>query len=239
MIIMTLDSLNSSNGNEAKRLEFLASVRHALGHSAAGPAPAPDARPEIREKLLRQVDAGDPRRVERWMQQARANGMTVTRTNSEGIIPAIDELLANRNVKSIMVNMADLPEDLIAGHLQAKGYRIDLWTDPNCENRVFQCEAGITDCRYGLADTGALMVWSDPGFGRSTTLTIPLHIVLLPAVRIVADMIDALPHVLRDTGGRMASNVVIINGPSKTADIEMNLVTGVHGPKDLCVIVID
>ena len=132
-----------------------------------------------------------------------------------------------------------MPEDLIAGHLQAKGYRIDLWTDPNCEKLVFQCDAGITDCRYGLADTGALMVWSDPGFGRSTTLTIPLHIVLLPAVRIVADMIDALPHVLRDTGGRMASNVVIINGPSKTADIEMNLVTGVHGPKDLCVIVID
>lgn len=83
------------------------------------------------------------------------------------------------------------------------------------------------------------MVWSDPGFGRSTTLTIPLHIVLVPAVRIVADMIDALPHVLRDTGGRMASNVVIINGPSKTADIEMNLVTGVHGPKYLCAVVID
>ncbi len=239
MTMMTPDSQSSSERNETNRLEFLASVRHALGHSAVGPAPAPDARPEIQEKLLRQVPAGDPRRVERWIQQARANGMTVTRTNTDGIQAAIDELLATRNVKSIMMNLADLPEDVIAGHLQAQGYRIDLWTDPNCENLVFQCDAGITDCRYGLADTGALMVWSDPGFGRSTTLTIPLHIVLLPAVRIVADMIDALPHVLRDTGGRMASNVVIINGPSKTADIEMNLVTGVHGPKYLCVIVID
>ncbi len=239
MTMMTPDSQGSSERNKAKRLEFLTSVRHALGHSAVGPAPAPDARPEIQEKLLRQVPAGDPRRVERWIQQARANGMTVTRTNTDAIQAAIDELLATRNVKSIMMNLADLPEDVIAGHLQAKGYRIDLWTDPNCENLVFQCDAGITDCRYGLADTGALMVWSDPGFGRSTTLTIPLHIVLLPAVRIVADMIDALPHVLRDTGGRMSSNVVIINGPSKTADIEMNLVTGVHGPKYLCVIVID
>lgn len=236
---MAMSSKEISESNQASRIEFLTAVRHALGHSAQGLPPAPDARPEIQEKLLRQVPVGDPRRVERWIQQARANGVTVLRTNTEGIQAAIDELLTGRSVKSIMVNLADLPEDGVAGHLQSQGYQIHLWTDPDCEKLVFQCDAGITDCRYGLADTGALMVWSDPGFGRSTTLTIPLHIVLVPAVRIVSDMIDALPHVLRDTGGRMASNVVIINGPSKTADIEMNLVTGVHGPKYLCAIVID
>ncbi len=236
---MAMSTQEISESNQARRAEFLTSVRHALGHSAQGAPPAPDARPEILEKLVRQVPAGDSRRVDRWIQQARANGMTVLRTNPQGIHAAIDELLAGRSVKSIMVNLADLPEDAVAGHLQSQGYQIHLWTDPDCEKLVFQCDAGITDCRYGLADSGALMVWSDPGFGRSTTLTIPLHIVLVPAVRIVADMIDALPHVLRDTGGRMASNVVIINGPSKTADIEMNLVTGVHGPKYLCAVVID
>jgi L-lactate dehydrogenase complex protein LldG len=236
---MAINSQDHTVGDSAARMEFLTALRHALGHSAQGAAPAPLARPEIQEKLLRQVPAGDPHRVERWMQQARANGMTVVRTNTDGIQAAIDGLLIGRAVKSIMLNFADLPEDVIAGHLQSQGYQIHLWTDPDCEKLVFQCDAGITDCRYGLADTGALMVWSDPGFGRSTTLTIPLHIVLVPAVRIVADMIDALPHVLRDTGGRMASNVVVINGPSKTADIEMNLVTGVHGPKYLCAIVID
>ena len=236
---MPMDMKPQSNDTDTSRIDFLTSVRHALGHSAQGAAPAPDTRPEIQEKLLRQVQLGDPHRVDRWIQQARANGLTVLRTNTVGIQAALDELLTGRSVKSIMVNVADLPEEMVAGHLQARGYQIHLWTDPDCENVVFQCDAGITDCRYGLADTGAIMVWSDPGFGRSTTLTIPLHIVLVPAVRIVADMIDALPHVLRDTGGRMASNVVIINGPSKTADIEMNLVTGVHGPKYLCAIVID
>ena len=224
---------------DSGRHDFLTTIRHALGHSAQGAPPAPDARPEIREKILRQVPAGDSRRVERWIQQAGANGLTVIRTNADGSYAAIAKLLSGHSVKSIMLNVADLPEDTLAAHLQAGGYQVHLWTDPDCENLVFQCDAGITDCRYGLADTGALLVWSDPGFGRSTTLTIPLHIVLLPAARIVADMIDALPHVLRDTGGRMPSNAVIINGPSKTADIEMNLVTGVHGPKYLYAVVID
>ncbi len=230
---------NVTGGDDSGRTDFLTSVRHALGHSAQGTAPAPDSRPGIQEKLLRQVQMGDARCVDRWIQQARANGLKVVRTNTAGINITVDELLKEHSVKSIMLNLGDLPEDALAGHLQAGGYQIHLWTDPNCEKLVFECDAGITDCRYGLADTGALMVWSDPGFGRAPTLTIPVHIVLVPAVRIVADMIDALPHVLRDTGGRMPSNVVIINGPSKTADIEMNLVTGVHGPKHLCAIVID
>ena len=237
--MMSIDSNQIFGGNADSRKDFLASVRHALGHSAQGDPPVPETRPEIKKQLLRQVQVDAANRIERWIQFANANGLSVVRTNSAGIHAAVDGILSGHSVKSIMVNLADLPEDALTEHLQSKGYQIHLWTDPDCENVVFQCDAGITDCRYGLADTGALMVWSDPGFGRSTTLTIPLHIVLVPAARIVADMIDALPHVLRDTGGRMPSNVVIINGPSKTADIEMNLVTGVHGPKYLCVAVVD
>ena len=52
-------------------------------------------------------------------------------------------------------------------------------------------------------------------------------------------MIDGLDLVLRLGEGKMPPNVVVINGPSKTGDIEMKLVTGVHGPKYLYTIVID
>jgi L-lactate dehydrogenase complex protein LldG len=52
-------------------------------------------------------------------------------------------------------------------------------------------------------------------------------------------MIDGLARVREDCGGQMPSNIVVINGPSKTADIEMNLVTGVHGPKYVYVLVVE
>jgi L-lactate dehydrogenase complex protein LldG len=228
-----------ATGVNPKRDQFLSSVRHALGHSEVGTLPAPPGRPGRSERLIRQVRADDPRRVERWIDLAGKTGVKVKRARSAGVEAVIDECLNEHQVKSVMVNLADLPEDNIAAHLTGTGRTVFRWALEGCAQAVFDCDASITDCRYGLADTGAMMVWSDPGFGRSTTLTVPVHVVLLPAGRILADMIDALPHALRDTGGRMPSNVVIINGPSKTADIEMKLVTGVHGPKFLYAVIIE
>ena len=221
------------------RRKFLDQVRHALGHSSQGDPPPPSQPPVRTERLIRQVSSSDPRRVDRWIALAKKNGMKVQRASAVGLASAVDTFLTGTEVKSIMLNFSDLPENSLRSHLVAKGYAVRLWGEENCSRNVFESDAALTDCRYGLADTGSLLVWSDSGFGRSTTLTVPLHIVLLPAARIVADMIDALPRVRRDTAGLMPSNVVIINGPSKTADIEMNLVTGVHGPKFLYVIVID
>ena len=241
------------------RATFLARVRHALGHSAQGAVAAPASKPPRREQLLRQVERDDPRRVERWISQAEKNGAKVQRSPRAGIVAAIDAALAATNVQSIMLNLVDFPEERIARHLAARGLQVHRWPDANCVQTVYQCDASITDCRYAMADTGAVLVCSDARFGRATTLTVPRHIVVVPAQCILADLIDALPRILTDNSAatamapaavvngrepepachRIPSNVVIINGPSKTTDIEMNLVTGVHGPKFLHAIVVD
>ena len=221
------------------RGEFLSRVRHALGHTAQGDAAGAGPPPVRTERLIRQVGAADPRRVERWISMAGKNGMKVFRSRAIGLNQAVDACLQNSGVRSIMLNVANVPDAGLASHLAGESYQVSQWGEPGCAQRVYECDAAITDCRFGLADTGALVVWSDSGFGRSTTLTVPLHIALLPASCILPDLMDAMPKIRKQTGGLIPSNVVIINGPSKTADIEMNLVTGVHGPKFLRVIVIE
>ena len=156
---------------------------------------------------------------------------------------AIEACLSRHGVRRVMLNGGELAERFgVAAHLAGRGIETVAWGAPGCADAAFDCDAAITDCRAGMADAGSLLVWSDAGFGRASTLVAPVHVVLLPASRIVADMIDAVEIVMAASGGvvgGMPSNVVMINGPSKTADIEMRLVTGVHGPKFLDVVLIE
>ncbi len=236
-------ALNDSYVNSPKpielprmRTQFLSGVRQALGHAETI---APAARPERREAVVREVSANDPKRIDRWIRCAAGNGMSVERVAADGVVAAIEKTLTARKSRRVMLNCLTWPVEPLAQALNAAGMQVHRWTEPSCARDVFECDTAVTDCRYGLADTGALMVWSDAGFGRSSTLTVNLHIVILSADKILGDLVDAMVMLGRDTAGKLPSNVVIINGPSKTSDIEMNLVTGVHGPKFLSVIVVD
>ncbi len=221
---------------------FLGRVRKGLGHDVNGPSPLPVGAPERDEKLIRQVAKEDAGRVNRWVQKATASGMVVTRVgvDAEAITGAIAAAFAKHDVKKVIVNASDVGERFgVSGYLKGKGLEEMRWGTAGSMDLAFHCDASITDVRAGLADTGAMLVWSEVGFGRSSTLVVPVHVVLLPESRILADMMDGFDLVMQVNGGKMPSNVVVINGPSKTSDIEMRLVTGVHGPKFLYVVVIE
>jgi L-lactate dehydrogenase complex protein LldG len=94
---------------------------------------------------------------------------------------------------------------------------------------------GLTGSDAAIADAGAIVLASGPGRGRLASLLPPVHVAIASAARIW----PSLPALLEDAPdlvGRGA-NTVVIAGPSRTADIEMTLTHGVHGPKHLHVIV--
>jgi L-lactate dehydrogenase complex protein LldG len=227
---------------------FMERVRKSLGHPADRSPPPSEAPPERDESVIRQCAMGDPALVDRWIERARANSMVIHRAAADppAVSVALSACLAHHKIARCILNARDLEiRYSLAQLLASRSIDVMPWGSPGCRKASFACDASITDCRAGLADAGSLLVWSDSGFGRSSTLVVPVHIVVLPASRIIPDMIDGLGLVARTFGGsestppRLPSNIVIINGPSKTADIEMNLVTGVHGPKYLYVVVID
>lgn len=96
---------------------------------------------------------------------------------------------------------------------------------------------GLTGAEAGLADTGTLVLRNGAARSPLASLLPPVHVALLDSRRIYPDMaayFDSLPD--SATYIREASNLVFITGPSRTADIEQTLTLGVHGPREVIVI---
>jgi L-lactate dehydrogenase complex protein LldG len=104
--------------------------------------------------------------------------------------------------------------------------------------KLLACDVGITSCDCAIAETGTLMMCSQPRQERAASLLPPLHIAIVERRQIVPDLIDAFGMLGGRGGDQLPSNVTFITGPSKTGDIELQLTTGVHGPGRWCVIVV-
>jgi len=97
-------------------------------------------------------------------------------------------------------------------------------------------DAGIVEADYGIGPTGTLVMIAHPARPRSLSLLPPINIVLLRTGRILPNLAAALRAVGPQTIA--AHPMVMVTGPSRTADIEKRIVIGVHGPKELYVIII-
>jgi L-lactate dehydrogenase complex protein LldG len=91
---------------------------------------------------------------------------------------------------------------------------------------------GLTSAEAAFAETGSIVVSSGPTRSRMVSLLPPIHIALVPTSKLTADIFTWAA----TRQGDLPANTVFISGPSKTADIEMTLVKGVHGPKRFIVI---
>lgn len=99
---------------------------------------------------------------------------------------------------------------------------------------------GITGVEAALAATGSVIVSSGNGRWRAASLLPPVHIAVLTTDQILPDL-ESWFEAQKAEGleqMRQHSNVVIITGPSRTADIAMQLVMGMHGPRELHLVVI-
>lgn len=98
-------------------------------------------------------------------------------------------------------------------------------------------DAGFTVARSGIASTGTLIVAPDAGSPRTMSLVPPLHIALVYAHSLHADLHAAMRAEHWQAG--MPTNLVMISGPSKTSDIQQTLAYGAHGPRELWVVIVE
>ena len=100
---------------------------------------------------------------------------------------------------------------------------------------IFRFDVGISTAQAAIADTGTLILDSACERHRLVSLVPPVHIAIINASAIVETLSDALTLLQKDK--EISPAVTFITGPSRTADIELTLAIGVHGPQELFVIV--
>ncbi|MDE2371748.1 MAG: lactate utilization protein C [Burkholderiales bacterium] len=98
-------------------------------------------------------------------------------------------------------------------------------------------DAGVTSTLGGVADTGSLLIRPGSGEPRTLSLVPPVHVAVLAASRIYASLPAAM-QALAPTDA-MPTNLLLVTGPSKTADIQQVLAYGAHGPKELVIVLVD
>lgn len=114
----------------------------------------------------------------------------------------------------------------------------DVRTDPDGQRedlaRLDGATVGVTGAVALLADTGSIVVSSGAGRPRLASLLPPVHVALVTRAQLVPSL-GAWTAAHADAPAACA-NLVVITGPSRTADIEMTLTRGVHGPRAVHVV---
>ena len=99
-------------------------------------------------------------------------------------------------------------------------------------------DAGVTAAEAGIADTGTLILRPGAGEPRTLSLVPPLHVAVLRASRLYAGLPAAM-NAVTAAQDDMPTNLLLVTGPSKTADIQQVLAFGAHGPRELVIVLVN
>ncbi|MGZ2746047.1 LutC/YkgG family protein [Burkholderia stagnalis] len=218
---------------------ILARLRAAAPGADASAAVSLDARIDAHYAARRPAAATDPHALAQAMQAALAASHADVWCADAASWPAqLAERLAAAGVRRLLLDPARAESAALVGALPDAvaavpfDRPIDAW-----KAELFDTiDAGFTVARSGIAATGTVVLAPDAGTPRTVSLVPPLHVALVHAHTLHADL-HAAVHAERWHAG-MPTNLVLVSGPSKTSDIQQTLAYGAHGPRRLWVVIV-
>ncbi len=181
---------------------------------------------KVEEKEIDAPKVQNVNLVERFSQELETVGGHAYRVEQNELSSRLIGFLKERDINAAMI--WDSISGLDGSALSEAGVRVERSVDPTLK-------AGITGALSVIAETGTLVIPSGKGQPLSASLLAEFHIAIIHSSQIVWSLDEAL----QKKEVRNASAVALVTGPSRTADIEMTLTIGVHGPKELHVFVVD
>ncbi len=172
-----------------------------------------------------------------FRERAQGVGLHVVESSPDNLARSVAE-----RVRELSHNPADRPRVVIEPALRAResietalGELAELLDPAAGDEAVFAADVGITGVCAAIAETGSIVCASGAQRWRGLSLIPPAHIAILREDQIVPDLVDFFAG---RVGSGLPAHLALISGPSKTADIEGILITGVHGPGRVCVVLV-
>jgi L-lactate dehydrogenase complex protein LldG len=221
--------------SDAARQSVLGAIRHHLASARSREVmpPSRDALGDAPEALPAVEGVEDC--LVRFSERLAAVGGRAWRVRGlEGAREAVVGILAEAGVTRLVVSDAERVAAVLPGiESSVEGLSI---LDRRDRAQLFAAEAGLSTAQWAIAETGSLVLVSSEERHRLVSLVPPLHIALVPTSALLPTMAEGLRRV---AASGPASAITWVTGPSRTADIELTLVVGVHGPRALHVVFVD
>jgi L-lactate dehydrogenase complex protein LldG len=188
-------------------------------------------------------------RHNRGLMPARATGKS-----PDDLIALLSGYLKAQQVTILQVDADVAVPEAVAGYLRGKNLPARLrvgsdarlkamaWTSAGLDMQIGKAqtsdEVGISRAIAGVAETGTLVLASGPANPVTVTFLPETHIVVLSRADVVAAYEDVWDRLRANGAAVMPRTVNMVSGPSRTADIASQIVTGAHGPKHLCLVLV-
>lgn len=237
---------------------FLARVRQALhaGQPATHGATdvATPAAPETVSAIRARLQAQRPQLVARLQEELSAVSGHVVRAQSVADATRyIQQVARDHGARLVVRWQSALLEALeidaalaacgVEVHTAAPTQTADMDAQRQAlRQRLAHADIGLSGADFAIAETGTLALSALPGQMRGVSLLPPVHVAVIRSAHIVATLADALALLQAEGEGlqeRLTSCLALITGPSRTADIELSLTVGVHGPGELHLVILD
>jgi L-lactate dehydrogenase complex protein LldG len=214
---------------DSAREEILANVRASLGRAEGTPVSPVPPTARVKPRTAGPVEA----EIEQLFAEIdKLKGVTRRLAGRDDLKSALADLVKAEAVKKATLWATPELQALdVAATLKALGVEL---VSPHADKRkVAECELGVTGADAALAETGTILLRSSPEKPRVVSLLPRVHLAILRRAALRADLHQVFSEVKQD------GYCVLISGPSRTADIELTLTLGVHGPKALYVWLLD
>jgi L-lactate dehydrogenase complex protein LldG len=189
----------------------------------------PSLRPDIlKPRLPESMDS----EIERFLSEVNKLSGKAEKLQPSDIASALQTLVAEQNIRKATVWNTPLLNQLqITTHLSSLGVEI---ISPNADKHsIAQCDLGVTETDCLLPETGTLVLRSSAEKPRAVSLAPRVHLAIVQPSMLRPDMHQVFAE------AKDSHYLVFITGPSRTADIELTVTLGVHGPKNLYVWMMD